>query len=170
MTNVRLRLGDRLVMAVLKQTYEVKHMKMLFAVLFCCSFTIFIASCGCDSLYVEGTATIVSVTDIDSLTACGWLAEVRYDFTPDDEPFIPAKVYESIPQKDILYRVIYYKYPPKRWLDSVGIVVGTEHRCSYVRYWGSGAFAGSCGGWDWDYLDIIEEGVYDSCKVWEEEE
>jgi hypothetical protein len=59
-------------------------MKIFCAILFCITTISLLSSCNCDSMYLEGTAEIISVTDIDTLTECGGLAEVRFDFTPDN--------------------------------------------------------------------------------------
>ncbi len=47
----------------------------------------------------------------------------------------------------------------------VGVTEGSEQRVSFECSWGGG-----CGGWTWDFLDIDEESVGDSCEVWEGEE
>ena len=138
----------------------------------CCSVIVSLfASCDCDSMYVEGTAEIISVTEIDTLTECGGLAEVRFDFTPDNPTRSQQARLNRYPTKDVRWLVCYYTYPPKNWLDLVGVIEGSQQRCSFVCFWGGGGLGGrSCGGWEWDFLDVDEESVGDSCEVWEGEE
>ena len=137
-----------------------------FYIILCCSVIVSLfASCDCDSMYVEGTAEIISVTEIDTLTECSGPAEVRFDFIPDNPSRSQKAKLSKYPTTDVQWRVLYYDNPPKKWLDSVGVTEGSEQRCSFECYWGGG-----CGGWNWDFIDVDEETASDSCEVWEGEE
>ncbi len=145
--------------------FQERGMKEFYVIVFCGLILPFIPSCGCDSMQVEGTAKILSVTVIDTLTECGGLAEVRFDFIPDDPSMTQETRLSMYQTTDVKWRVLYYEYPPKKWLDLVGVTEGSEQRCSFECYWGGG-----CGGWNWDFLDVSEESAIDSCEVWEGEE
>ncbi len=140
-------------------------MKELYIIVFCCVIVSLFASCNCDSMYVEGTAEIISVTEIDTLTECGGLAEVRFDFIPDNPSRSQKARLSKYRTTDVKWRVLFYDNPPKNWLDLVGVTEGSEQRCSFECHWGGG-----CGGWNWDFLDVDEETAGDSCEVWEGEE
>lgn len=121
--------------------------------------------CGGECLYHEipGTASIISVTDIDGSTYCGDPVEVIYNFTPDDPSDIDPD-YLTIWPLDNIYYKIGQNNPPRRWVETHGLLAGTDHPCTRFRI-----YKGSCVPVGYNFDGIDDYSVSDSCDVWEQE-
>ena len=119
--------------------------------------------CGgpCDYTEIPGTASIISVVGVSGDTFCDEPVELLYNFVPDDPDQIDSRYIVNWPLDSIRY-TINSKNPPRRWIETFGLLEGTEHRCTRFRI-----FSGTCPPIMYGFDGIDDYSVYDSCDVWE---
>jgi len=104
----------------------------------------------CTHIPLEGVATIVTVEERSEYQDCGIGVLLYIDLAPDHP--IYAK---SIQIQNTRLLTLY----PKRWIEAVGLIEGSQHRCIYY------ARGGPCPNYIvWENIDV--ESIEDSCAVW----
>lgn len=108
----------------------------------------------CDYDEFAGTCTITNWQDaVDSGYSCtADTVEVTFDFVPTQSDGESVTGREYMVGSGTIYN------PPRAWLESVGLTVGTSHDCT--RSW---ATSGSCTPEMFSFNDIDEESFNDYC-------
>ncbi len=142
----------------------------LFSVLFT-FVALFILSCDdekfggpCHYHEIPGVAEIISVTEVSTPTYCDTAVDVRFDFIPYDISLLDEDPYSAWPVDSVRFMIGSGANPPRRWIEAVGLTVGTEHQCT--RLW---IYSGTCSPVIYQFDDIDKNSVFDSCDVWEQE-
>lgn len=75
---------------------------------------------------IPGTALVFSVENVDT-GHCGPIAEVLYNFTPNDSSAIDSHFLVNWPLDSVPY------IKPVKWIETHGLLEGTRHGCSRFR-------------------------------------
>jgi hypothetical protein len=117
---------------------------------------------ACEYYFIEGTATIKSVTDAGKgeKNCPNHPVRVIFDFVPDD-PSAKMNFLEKYPNKNVKYTIFDGMNPPAEWATSSGLTVGSTHKCARKQL-----SSGSCAPVVYAFHDvnIADPNLYSICN------
>lgn len=89
-----------------------------------------IAGGRCEYKDFQGSATITAVTEPDAgEDNCKNAVKIIFTFTPNDASAPDQYRFSQWPDNEQKFTVGSGKNPPKDWAESVGLIIGSTHKC-----------------------------------------